>query len=139
MNMRSIYANPYKYACECDIPIELAKIACKKYRHIEKEQRKHRAYCPSCGSKHLYFEMGSYEEGYSDFFACEDCEETFSPSEIPNVEYFDFMGWANFDAVLYFSNTENKSEGWQEACGATTHEEWLEFAKRNIIGNRTIN
>lgn len=26
MNMRSIYANPYKYACKCDIPIELAKI-----------------------------------------------------------------------------------------------------------------
>ena len=25
MNMKSIYANPYKYACQCNIPIELAK------------------------------------------------------------------------------------------------------------------
>ena len=139
MNMRSIYANPYKYACKCDVPIELAKIACLKHRHINKEQRKHKVYCPSCGSKHLYFEMGSYEEGYSDFFECEDCGETFSPSEIPNVEYFDFMGWADFDAVLYFSNTENKLEGWKEACGATTHEEWLEFARANIIGNKRTN
>ena len=66
-NMRSIYANPYKYAIECDIPFSLAKIMCKKQRHFEKEQRKHRMYCPVCKSKNLVFESGSYEEGYGDF------------------------------------------------------------------------
>jgi len=134
--MRSIYDNPYKYACVCDVPIELAKIACLKHRHNIKEQRKHRAYCPCCKSKHLIFNMGSYEEGYGDFFECYECGETFDPSEIPNVEYFDYMGWADFDAVLYFSDTNNKEEGWLEACGATTHEEWLRFAKSMIVGKR---
>ena len=76
--MRSIYANPYKYACKCDIPIELAKIACLKQRHFIKEQQKHPMYCPIC-------------------------------------------------------------EGWREACGAETHEEWLEFATKMIIGRRKLN
>ena len=73
MNMRSIYANPYKYACKCDIPIELAKIACLKQRHFIKEQQKHPMYCPICKSKNMNFESGSYEEGYGDFIECEDC------------------------------------------------------------------
>lgn len=136
MNMKSIYANPYKYACVCNVPFELAKIACKKQRHLEKEQRKHKAYCPTCGSKHLVFEMGSYEEGYGDFFECEDCEDTFCPSEIPNVEHFDFMGWADFDPVLYFSNTEDKQDGWVEACGSDKYEDWLSYARNMIIGRR---
>lgn len=133
MNMRSIYANPYKYACECNIPIELAKIACKKFRHIEKVQRKHFIYCPVCDSKHLYFEHGSYEECYSAFFECENCGETFCPSEIPNIEYL-VTDMDNFDPVLYFSCTNNKLNGWKEACGATTLEEWVQFAIRMIIG-----
>lgn len=66
MNMRSIYANPYKYACKCDIPIELAKIACLKQRHFIKEQQKHPMYCPICKSKNMNFESGSYEEGYGE-------------------------------------------------------------------------
>ena len=139
MNMRSIYANPYKYACQCCIPIELAKIACKKQRHFLKEQRKHRMYCPVCKSKNVVFEMGSYEEGYGDFIECEDCGETFDCNEVPNVEYASLSGWEDFDAVLYFSNTENKSDGWKEACGTTTHKEWIEFATKNIIGRRSIN
>lgn len=40
MSMRNIYANPYKYACICDIPIELAKIECLKQRHFEKRATK---------------------------------------------------------------------------------------------------
>ena len=136
MNMRSIYANPYKYACLCDIPIELAKIACQKQRHFVKEQKKHPMYCPVCKSKRLTFEMGSYEEGYGDFIECEDCGETFDCDKVPNAKYASLTGWEDFDAVLYFSNPENKSEGWMEACGATTHEEWVEYARLNIIGKR---
>lgn len=135
MNMKSIYANPYKYACTCNIPIELAKIACLKQRHFIKEQRKHRMYCPVCKSKNLIFEGGSYEEGYGDFIECEDCGETFDCDKVPNAEYASLTGWEDFDAVLYFSNTKNKSEGWMAACGATTYEEWLEFATKMIIGS----
>ena len=40
---RSLYDNPYKYACVCSVPLKLAKIACKKQRHLEKEQKKHQA------------------------------------------------------------------------------------------------
>ena len=135
MNMRSIYANPYKYACKCDIPIELAKIACLKQRHFIKEQQKHPMYCPVCKSKNMIFEGGSYEEGYGDFIECEDCGETFDYNEVPNAEYASLTGWEDFDAVLYFSsNTENKSEGWKKACGAETHEEWLKFATEMITG-----
>ena len=139
MNMRSIYANPYKYACKCDIPIELAKIACLKQRHFIKEQQKHPMYCPICKSKNMNFESGSYEEGYGDFIECKDCGETFDCNQVPNVEYASLTGCEDFDAVLYFSNTNNKSEGWREACGAETHEEWLEFATKMIIGRRKLN
>lgn len=139
MNMRSIYANPYKYACKCDITIELAKIACLKQRHFIKEQQKHPMYCPICKSKHMNFESGSYEEGYRDFIECEDCGETFDCNQVPNVEYASLTGWEDFDAVLYFSNTDNKSEGWRKACGAETHEEWLEYATEMIIGRRKLN
>ena len=136
MNMKSIYSNPYKYSVKCNIPFELAKIMCLKQRHFYKEQRKHPMYCPICKSKKLNYEMGSYEEGYGEFIECYDCGETFDCDEVPNVEYASLTGWEDFDAVLYFSNTENKSEGWKEACGATTYEEWLEFATRMIIGRR---
>ena len=139
MNMKSIYSNPYKYAIKCDIPFELAKTACLKQRHFLKEQRKHPMYCPVCKSKHLHFEGGAYEEGYGDFIECEDCGEAFDCDEVPNAKYAYLTGWEDFDAVLYFSNTENKEKGWMEACGATTHEEWIAFARRNIIGKRDVN
>lgn len=51
MNMKSIYSNPYKYAVKCNIPFDLAKIMCLKQRHFDKEERKHRMYCPVCKSK----------------------------------------------------------------------------------------
>lgn len=135
--MRNIYSNPYKYACICNIPYDLAKIACLKQRHFDKMQRKHPIHCPTCNSKKLIFEMGSYEEGYGDFFECDTCGDTFEPNEIPNVEYASLSGWEDFDPVLYFSTTENKTEGWREACGAETLEEWHKFAKRNIIGKHS--
>lgn len=134
MNMRSIYANPYKYACKCNIPIELAKIACLKQRHFIKEQKKHPMHCPICKSKNMIFESGSYEEGYGDFIECEDCGETFDCDKVPNAEYASLTGWEDFDGVLYLSTTENKSEGWKEAYGFETHEEWLKFATKTIIG-----
>lgn len=134
--MRSIYDNPYKYACVCNVPFELAKIACLKQRHMEKMRRKHPAHCPTCNSRHLHFEMGSYEEGYGDFIECLNCGDTFDCDEIPNVEYTDLTGWGDFDVVLYFSSTENKEEGWKEACGAETIEKWHEFARKMIVGKR---
>lgn len=134
--IRNIYLNPYKYAIECDIPFELAKIMCKKQRHYKKEQRKHPMYCPSCHSKNLVYDSGSYEEGYGEFIECYDCGETFNCNEIPNVQYGNFTGWEDFDPVLYFSNTNNKEDGWKEACGATTHEKWVDFATQMIMGKR---
>lgn len=131
---RSLYDNPYKYACVCSVPLKLAKIACKKQRHLEKEQKKHPCRCPACGSKHLYYEHGSYEEGYGDFVECTDCGETYDPGEIPNIEYGSLTPFEDFDPVIYFSLTENKLEGWKEACGAETHEEWIHFAEKMIAG-----
>lgn len=136
MMKRDIHLNPYKYACVCNIPYELAKIQCLKYRHIDKEERKHRPFCPECGSKHIGYEMGSYEEGYSSFFYCDDCGQAYD--EIPNGEYYSYFG-SDFDVVLYFSCTEDKADGWREACGAETIEDWHEFARKEILGrNRTV-
>ena len=136
MKNRSIYDNPYKYAIVCNVPFDIAKIACKKQRHLDKEHNKHKAYCPKCGSKHLEYEMGSYEEGYGDFIECSECGETFDLPEVPNVDYMTLSGFEDFDAVLYFSTTGNKSEGWVEACGAKTLEEWQAFARRSIVGGK---
>lgn len=133
--MRNIYDNPYKYACKCNVPYELAKIACLVYRHRKKEHRKHKPYCPVCKSKKIYYETGSYEEGYEDFCGCEECGETFAVEEIPNYENIRVFG-DDFDMVLYFSTTDNKESGWLEACGATTLEEWQNFARRMIIGQQ---
>ena len=132
--MRSIYDNPYKYAVVCNIPFWLAKIACKKQRHLLKEVNKHRMYCPTCGSRHLGFEGGSYEEGYSDYIYCEDCGSQFDVVEVPNSAYASLTGWEDFDPVLYFGCRENKTQGWKEACGGETYEEWLLFAKNIILG-----
>lgn len=137
--MRSIYDNPYKYACVCNVPFELAKIACLKQRHLNKMQQKHPMRCPHCNSKSLIFEMGSYEEGYGDFIECDDCGDTFDCAEVPNAEYANLTGWEDFDPVLYFSTTANKAEGWRAACGAETLEEWHEYARKNIIGKRSHN
>lgn len=131
--MRSIYDNPYKYACECDIPIELAKIACLKERHLRKEQKKHKPKCPNCGSKKLDYEMGSYEEGYGDYFECVTCGETYDPNEIKNIEYMP-CPFGDFDVVLYFRRRGQNISGWDEACGATTMEEWQAFARKEIVG-----
>lgn len=130
--MRSAYDNPYKYACICNVPFEIAKIACLKEKHYRKEQKKHRPVCPNCGSKKLFYEMGSYEEGYGDFVECTECEETFEPNEVKNIDYIHPFG-GYFDVVLYFS-IEEKERGWMEACGAKTIEEWQEFARKEILG-----
>lgn len=134
--MRNIYDNPYKYACICNVPFELAKIACLKQRHIDKMRRKNPIHCLTCNSKHLIYEMSSYEEGYGDFIECENCGDTFDCADIPNIEYANLTGWEDFDAVVYFSTTNNKFQGWKEACGAETLEEWHKFAEKNIIGKR---
>lgn len=90
--------------------------------------------CPICKSKHLEYEMGSYEEGYGDFIECEDCGNTFDVDEVLNSKYADLTGWEDFDAVLYYSETENKEDGWMEACGSKEPEKWVEFARHMIIG-----
>lgn len=129
--MRDIHDNPYKYACVCNVPYELAKIACLKDRHYQKERRKHGPFCPKCGSKNIFYEMGSYEEGYGDYVECENCGETYEPYEIKNVDYI--IPFRDFDTVLYFSSSRIPEEGWREACGAETIEEWQEFAREEIL------
>ena len=135
---RSLYSNPYKYACVCNVPLNLAKIACKKQRHLEKEQKKHPCRCPVCGSKHSYYEHDSYVEGYGDFVECNNCGETYDPDEIPNIEYESLEPFEDFDPVIYFSLTENKEEGWKEACGAETREQWIQFAEKMITGRNSF-
>lgn len=133
--MRSIYDNPYKYACVCNVPFELAKIACKKQRHLDKEYAKHIPRCPVCNSKKLYIESGSYEEGYDAYVECDECGSGFDFEEVPNSEYIRTYG-DDFDAVVYFSTTEYKKDGWREACGSDKYEDWVKFAKHMIIGRR---
>lgn len=133
--MRSIYSNPYKYAVKCNVPIELAKIACKKQRHIDKERKKHYPVCPQCGSKKLSYEMGSYEEGYGDFIECNDCGETYELDEVENIDNLPCFEW-DFDPVVYFSTTENQKEGWIEACSSDKLEDWHSFARTMIVGRR---
>lgn len=133
--MRSIYDNPYKYACVCHVPFELAKIACKKQRHIDKEYVKHIPRCPACNSKKLYIVSGSYEEGYDSFVECNECGSGFNFEEVPNSEYIRAYG-DDFDPVFYFSETDHKEEGWKEACGSDKYEDWLSFARHMIIGQR---
>lgn len=134
--MRSIYANPYKYAVTCDIPFELAKIACAKARHCKKEARKHPMRCPNCNSKRLCFEHGSYEEGYSDYIECDNCGETYDVDAVPNSEYQSLTGYEDFDAVLFYSGTEDGYGDIMPKGAAKTHEEWVKFARDAIIGKR---
>lgn len=135
MRSRGIYDNPYKYAIECNIPYDLAKIACLKHRHFLKEKRKKAPRCPICDSKRMIYQMGSYEEGYGDYVECDCCGETFEPDEIKNIEYLP-TSRDDFDVVLYFSLAENTKAGWMEACGAKTLEEWQNYARREILGRR---
>lgn len=121
--MRDIYLNPYKYACVCNIPFELAKIACLKRRHYYKELRKHGPFCPACGSKSIFYEEGSYEDGYDSYVECENCEETFGPHEIENINYI--IPFNDFDTVLYFAETRDV---------VYTEKEWQEFARKEILG-----
>ena len=135
MNMRSVYANPYKYAYVCNVPLELANIACKKQRHLEKEFSKHIPRCPECNSKKVYIVSGSYEEGYDAYVECDNCGSAFDFEEVPNSDYIRMYG-DDFDPVVYFSCTENKQEGWLEACGSDNYKDWLSFARNTIIGRR---
>ena len=135
MTPKCIYQDPREYAKLCDIPLDLAKIACKKYRHHQKEFRKKKPKCPICHRKTLYIEDESYEEGYSAFISCENCGSDFSFSEIPNSEYIERF-WDDFDPVLYFANMENKKEGRIAACGDDSDEAWEKFARNQILGRR---
>ena len=133
---KSIYMNPYKYACVCHVPFELAKIACLKIRHAKKEQQKNPSRCPSCNSKKIFYQFGSIEEGYGDFIECQECGETFSPDEIKNIQYlgYDPFNPLDMDIVLYFSMYyRDPAEGWRDACGAETLEEWHAFARKEIL------
>ena len=133
--MRNIYDNPYKYACVCNVPYELAKIACKKQRHLEKEYAKHKPHCPVCNSKRMHIVSDSYEEGYGSYCECEDCGTGFDFTEVPNSDYIRTYG-DDFDVVVYFSITRNKEKGWLEACGSDKLEDWHRFAKNMISGRR---
>lgn len=129
----SIYATPKRYAKKCGIPLSLAKIECRKQKKITK-MRKH-IICPICKRNSLYYEHGSYEEGYDAFIECSRCGETYDPVEIRNSEYLTY-GY-DFDAVLYFSSGRTKEEKIKnriEAIGTTDDAHWIEFAKKMILG-----
>ena len=135
LNQNCIYANPYKYAYRCNVPIELARIICKYQNHIAKLTY-HAKKCPRCGARSLYFEGGSYEEGYGDFIECETCEETFGVDDIENGEYL--SGWSDFDVILYGSlgdTEEERRESRIAMCGSDDIKKWHEFAWRHINQN----
>lgn len=68
MMKRDIHLNPYKYACVCNIPYELAKIQCLKYRHIDKEERKHRP----CNQIPIVKDTQEQAEAYAEGLSAEE-------------------------------------------------------------------
>ena len=54
------------------------------------------------------------------------------------MEYGSLTPFEDFDPVIYFPLTENKLDGWKEACGAETYEEWIHFAEKMIAGHNKI-
>lgn len=64
-------------------------------------------------------------------------KETYDPGEIPNIEYGSLTPFEDFDPVIYFS-TENKLDGWKDACGAKTYEEWIHYAEKMIAGRNSF-
>jgi len=131
-NNKSIYNSPKKYAKRCDIPLNLAKIQCKKYKKEARQRKKIK--CPACHRKSLVFCGGSYEEGYGDYIECAACGEAYAPEEIKNG-YMLHFGW-DFDVVLYYSGKtpEEKISGRLEACGSEKIEDWVKFAEDEIRG-----
>ena len=127
--VRGIYNNPYKYAYECDVPIELARATCKLQRKYDK-MRYRVAKCPVCKVRALTYENGSYEEGYSDFIICDSCGESFDIDEIKNCDLLHGMG-SSFDSVLWFSmgaTPEKRQEDRAKELGVNTIEEWHKWA-----------
>lgn len=110
----------------------------KKQRHINKEYAKHIPRCPICDSRKLYVVSGSFEEGYDSYVECDECGSGFDFEEVPNSEYIRTYG-DDFDPVVYFSTTENKKDGWVEACGSDKYEDWITFARHMIIGWKNKN
>lgn len=37
-----------------------------------------------------------------------------------------------------YKSTENKLDGWKEACGAETYEEWIHYAEKMIAGRNSF-
>ena len=127
----SIYANPKRYARKCNIPIELAKIECRRQKTIAKKRKKIK--CPICKRKRLAFIHGSYEEGHDAFLECGFCGETYDPHEIRNSDLLCFGN--DFDAVLYFSGgrtAEERAKYRMEAIGEYDDASWVKFAERMI-------
>jgi hypothetical protein len=87
---------------------EQAKVAITYFNFIN-EKAIEASKCPKCSGK-LYFEGGSYEEGYGDFIACEECDFT---SDVEGI--YEYLGpWYGFDPCLYapemFNHKSRKEE-----------------------------
>lgn len=125
----SIYDNPYKYAYECDVPIDLARATCKLQRKYDK-MRYRAAKCPVCKARALTYESGDYWEGYSDFISCDSCGESFDLDEIKNCDLLHGCG-SSFDSVLWFSmgaTPEKRQEERAKELEVNTIEEWHKWA-----------
>lgn len=133
--IKSIYDNPYKYACECDVPIELARIVCKKQRRFNKLVHRARK-CPECNTRGLKYECGCWEEGIGDSIYCDNCGEAFGVEELENGYYL-AVG-IDFDMVLYLSLSytfEERMRERKEKYDINTIEEWHKTAWKWIRGN----
>jgi len=83
--------------------------------------------CPECSHKSLEFEGGSYEEGYGDFIACNQCDFT---SDVETK--FEPLVYGNdFDVLMWFA-MDIERNGIKEV----EHEigcSWSEFCTKTII------
>ena len=131
--IKSIYDNPYKYAYECDVPIELARIACKKQRRFNKLVHRARK-CPECNSRALRYDCGSWwHEGIGDSLYCEKCGSEYEIEEIENGNLL--IAMAGFDFIVYYSlpkKIEWRMEARAEELGVNTLEEWHSWAWREV-------
>ncbi len=83
----------YKRKTKCTV--EQAKIAIAYFKFLSEKSKK-LLICPECGGE-LYFESGSYEEGYGDYIGCYECD--FTSDVEGDYEYLN--PWYGFDPCLY--------------------------------------
>lgn len=134
----SIYSDHIDYAKKVRMPIRLAEIWCKNQLELKKEMDKAKK-CPKCGKDTLELELGSYEEGYSDYVHCSndeipavdvDGEEYFTECDYtasPEKGHEPLSAWYDFDVIMAF---RCGMSGRVKEFGSL--QEWLKFVREEV-------